>query len=147
MRCLVQRVSSASVTIDGDVTARIGQGLLVLLGIGEDDTEQEVDYLCRKVLQLRIFSDADDKMNLSLKDVGGELLVVSQFTLFGDTRKGNRPSFVKAAKPPVAIPLYEYFLKSARDSGINVEHGVFGADMAVQLVNNGPVTIWIDTAE
>ena len=146
MRCLVQRVSSASVTIDGDVTARIGQGLLVLLGIGEDDTEQEVDYLCQSVAAAQSFLMLTTN-ELSLKDVGGELLVVSQFTLFGDTRKGNRPSFVKAAKPPVAIPLYEYFLKSARDSGINVEHGVFGADMAVQLVNDGPVTIWIDTAE
>ncbi|HHX37533.1 MAG TPA: D-tyrosyl-tRNA(Tyr) deacylase [Clostridiaceae bacterium] len=147
MRCLVQRVSSASVTIDGSVTSSIGQGLLILLGIGEEDTEKEVDYLCRKVLQLRIFSDSDDKLNLSIQDIKGELLIVSQFTLYGDARKGNRPSFVKAAKPDVAIPLYERFLDSVRRSGLKVEHGIFGADMAVELVNDGPVTIWLDTAD
>ena len=147
MRALVQRVSHASVTIDGAVHGQIGQGFLVLLGITDGDTVEDAVYLADKTVKLRVFTDENDKMNLSCADVGGGLLVVSQFTLYGDCRKGKRPNFMRAARPETAIPLYERFLERCRASGLPVETGEFGADMKVSLVNDGPVTIWMDTAE
>lgn len=146
MRALLQRVSSASVTADGTITGQIGPGLLILLGIEEADGPDDIDWLCGKIARLRIFSDAEGKMNLSVADTGGELLVVSQFTLFASTKKGNRPSFIRSARPELAIPLYEHFL-AALTTAVNqpVASGVFGADMQVALVNDGPVTIWIDS--
>ena len=140
MRALVQRVSDASVTVDGNEVARIGPGLLVLLGVRRGDTEADADGLAAKLLALRVFEDADGKMNLNVADAGGELLCVSQFTLYGDTRKGNRPSFVDAAPPEEAEPLYE----RVRDA-LNAEGGVFGARMAVSLTNDGPVTLMVET--
>jgi D-aminoacyl-tRNA deacylase len=140
VRALVQRVSEASVTVDGTEVSRIGPGLLVLLGVRRGDTEAEADRLASKLLALRIFEDADGKMNLNVTAVGGEILCVSQFTLYGDTRKGNRPSFVDAAPPDEAEPLYE----RVRDA-LNARGGVFGATMAVGLVNDGPVTLIADT--
>ena len=135
MRVVVQRVKHASVT----------NGFLVLLGIQSTDSEQDVDYLVKKVTNLRIFSDENDKMNLSLKDVNGELLIVSQFTLYANCKEGNRPSFVEAAKPDVAIPLYEYFVSECKKIIPVVETGIFGADMKVDLLNDGPVTIIMDS--
>ena len=134
MRALVQRVSHASVTIDGRIHGQIGQGFLVLLGITDGDTVDDAVYLA-------------DKMNRSLADVGGGLLIVSQFTLYGDCRKGNRPSFTNAARPETAIPLYEAFIARCRESGLPVETGEFGADMKVDLLNDGPVTLWMDTKD
>lgn len=145
MRVVVQRVKHASVTINGTVNGKINNGFLVLLGIQSTDSEQDVDYLVKKVTNLRIFSDENDKMNLSLKDVNGELLVISQFTLYGNCREGNRPSFIEAARPDVAIPLYEYFVEECRKQISVVETGVFGADMKVSLLNDGPVTIIIES--
>ena len=146
MRILLQRVSEASVTIAGSVTGRIGPGLLVLLGIDGEDTEEDITWLCGKLLRLRIFGDPDGKMNLSVLDTGGELLVVSQFTLFASTQKGNRPGFTRSAAPTVARPLYERFLAHLSEgAGRPVVAGTFGADMQVALVNDGPVTIWIDS--
>lgn len=147
MRALIQRAKGASVTIDGQVHGSISHGLVILLGVCEDDTEADADYLADKCVGLRIFTDDNDKMNLSCADVGGGLLVVSQFTLYGDCRRGKRPSFVRAARPETAVPLYERFLARCRASGLPVATGVFGADMQVALVNDGPVTIWLDTAE
>lgn len=147
MRVLIQRVTEASVTIKDVRKAEIGKGFLVLVGITETDSQREVDYLARKILALRVFEDEEGKMNRSLVDVGGGILVVSQFTLYGDTQKGNRPSFIKAARPEQAIPLYESFISLLQKSGLRVETGEFGADMAVALVNDGPVTIWIDSSE
>lgn len=147
MRAVVQRVTHASVTIDGQVHGKIDNGLMILLGIREGDTEAEVDYLADKCMGQRIFSDENDKMNLSVRDVGGSLLIISQFTLYGDCKKGNRPSFTRAARPEAAIPLYERFIARCRDSGIKVETGEFGADMKVELLNDGPVTIVMDTEE
>ena len=147
MRALIQRAKNASVTIDGAVHGQISHGLLILLGVCEGDTEAVADYLADKCDGLRIFTDDNDKMNLSCADVGGGLLVVSQFTLYGDCRRGKRPSFVRAARPENAVPLYERFLARCRASGLPVATGVFGADMQVALVNDGPVTIWLDTAE
>ena len=144
MRAVVTRVSQASVAIDGTVTGQIGQGFLVLLGIAPGDTEAQADKLADKVCGLRIFEDEAGKMNLNLEKVGGSLLVVSQFTLYADI-KSRRPGFTGAAKPDVAIPLYERFMASCRSRGFSVEHGGFGADMAVSSVNDGPVTIWMDT--
>ena len=141
MRVVVQRVKHASVTINGTVNGKINNGFLVLLGIQSTDSEQDVDYLVKKVTNLRIFSDENDKMNLSLKDVNGELLIVSQFTLYANCKEGNRPSFVEAAKPDVAIPLYEYFVSECKKIIPVVETGIFGADMKVDLLNDGPVTI------
>lgn len=145
MRVVVQRVKHASVTINGTVNGKINNGFLVLLGIQSTDSEQDVDYLVKKVTNLRIFSDENDKMNLSLKDVNGELLIVSQFTLYANCKEGNRPSFVEAAKPDVAIPLYEYFVYECKKIIPVVETGIFGADMKVDLLNDGPVTIIMDS--
>ena len=146
MRALVQRVSSAEVHIDGKSTARIGAGLLVLLGIEEADQDEDIEWLAGKLARLRIFADAEGKMNASVTEIGGEALVVSQFTLHASTKKGNRPSFIRAARPEVAIPLYEKFLARLEgEIGKPVGRGVFGADMKVSLINDGPVTIWMDT--
>ncbi len=148
MRVLIQRVAEASVTIAGTVTGSIGSGLLVLLGVEEADSFEDVDWLCGKISRLRIFSDAEGKMNLSVTDVGGGLLVVSQFTLFASTKKGNRPGFTRSAGPAVAIPLYEQFVaRLAEVAGCPVATGEFGADMRVALVNDGPVTIWMDSRD
>ena len=145
MRVVVQHVKHASVTINGTVNGKINNGFLVLLGIQSTDSEQDVDYLVKKVTNLRIFSDENDKMNLSLKDVNGELLIVSQFTLYANCKEGNRPSFVEAAKPDIAIPLYEYFVSECKKIIPVVETGIFGADMKVDLLNDGPVTIIMDS--
>ena len=145
MRAVVQRVSSSRVTVDDKVTGEINEGLLVLLGVTHEDTSKDVDYMIDKVLNLRIFEDENEKMNLSLKDIGGELLVVSQFTLYGDCRKGRRPGFSDAARPEVAIPLYEEFIEKARNQDIKVGTGEFGAHMMVNIVNNGPTTILLDS--
>ena len=145
MRALIQRAKDASVTIDGAVHGSISHGLLILLGVCEGDTEAEADYLADKCVGLRIFTDENDKMNLSCADVGGGLLVVSQFTLYGDCKKGRRPSFVNAASPDVAIPLYEQFLDECRALGYEPQHGEFGAHMEVASVNDGPVTLILDT--
>lgn len=145
MRAVVQRVKHASVTINGTVNGKINNGFLVLLGVQSTDSEQDVDYLVKKVTNLRIFSDENDKMNLSLKDVNGELLIVSQFTLYANCKEGNRPSFVEAAKPDIAIPLYEYFVSECKKIIPVVETGIFGADMKVDLLNDGPVTIIMDS--
>jgi D-tyrosyl-tRNA(Tyr) deacylase len=146
MRAVIQRVSDASVHIGGILHARIGQGQLILLGIEEDDKDEDITWLVRKVCAMRIFSDAEGKMNLSIQDLGGEFLVISQFTLHASTKKGNRPSFIRAARPEQAIPQYEQFLRLLEEaSGLNVKAGVFAADMQVSLTNNGPVTILIDS--
>ena len=147
MRAVVQRVTSASVSVAGERIGSVGLGFLILLGVTQGDGEREADYLAAKCAGLRVFRDAEDKMNLSLADVGGGALVVSQFTLYGDCRKGNRPAFVAAARPETAVPLYERFVAKLREAGIPVETGEFGADMEVSLVNDGPVTILMDTAE
>ena len=144
MRAVVQRVSSSKVTVEGEVTGEINKGLLVLLGVTHEDTSKDVDYIIDKVLNLRIFEDENEKMNLSLKDVGGELLIVSQFTLYGDCSQGNRPSFIEAARPEEANPLYEYFCNQCELNNIEVQKGIFGADMKVELINDGPVTIIIE---
>ena len=146
MRLVVQRVTEANVTVDGKIVGEIKKGFLVLLGIKTTDTKQDVDYLVRKLINLRIFSDENDKMNLALKDIGGELLIISQFTLYGDCKKsGNRPSFTDSAKPDIAIPLYEYFVEECKKQIPVVQTGIFGADMKVNLLNDGPVTIIIDS--
>ncbi len=141
MRALVQRVSEASVLVDGSVIGNIGTGLLVFLGIRHDDTEAHAQHLAKKVIQLRIFPDNEGKMNRSVRDISAELLVISQFTLYGNTRKGNRPSYSEAAPPEIARRLYEYFVEICRESGITVGTGVFQAHMSVRLVNDGPVTL------
>ena len=145
MRAVLQRVRSASVAIQEKKTGEIGRGFLVLLGIAPEDTEKECDFLLKKVLGLRVFEDEAGKMNRSLMDCGGQLLVVSQFTLYADCRKGRRPSFTGAARPETAVPLYERFLARAREAGVRTECGEFGADMLVSLENDGPVTILLDT--
>jgi D-aminoacyl-tRNA deacylase len=146
MIAVVQRVNSASVEIENKIHSQIGKGLLVLVGIEDADTEEDVTWLSSKIANLRIFSDADGVMNVSVKDDGGDILAVSQFTLHASTKKGNRPSYIKASKPDFAIPMYERFLKSlANDLGKTIHAGVFGEDMKVSLVNDGPVTIIIDT--
>ncbi len=144
MRVVLQRVNSASVTVDGSVCGKIGKGYLVLLGVGEGDTEADCRRLADKIINLRIFADENDKINLSLDQVGGELLVVSQFTLYADCRKGNRPNFIQAAKPDTAERLYEYFAEYCRSKGKHVETGIFGADMKVELVNDGPFTVVLE---
>jgi len=145
MRAVVQRVSRASVKVDGELTGEIGQGLLVLLGVAQDDGEADADYLADKIAGLRIFEDAAGKMNLSVADVGGAVLAVSQFTLFGDVRRGKRPSFDAAARPEQARALYEYFVARIRASGLRCETGRFQEMMQVELVNAGPVTILLDS--
>lgn len=146
MRAVVQRVSSASVQINGQITGSVDRGLLVLIGIETADTDEDAIWMADKILALRIFQDEADKMNLCIKEVGGALLVISQFTLHASTKKGNRPSFIKAARPEQAIPLYDYFKSYLSDkSGEPVQSGIFGADMKVSLINDGPVTIIIDT--
>ncbi|MBS1584377.1 MAG: D-tyrosyl-tRNA(Tyr) deacylase [Bacteroidetes bacterium] len=146
MRTVIQRVSSASVSIEGKVKAEIGTGYLVLLGIEAIDTKEDADWLARKIVSLRVFSDEAGLMNKDLKEVNGDILVISQFTLHAAYKKGNRPSFIRAARPDQAIPLYEYFIQQLTDlTGREVKSGIFGADMKVALVNDGPVTILMDT--
>lgn len=145
MRAVIQRVSCATVTVDGKIVGQIGKGLLVLLGVAQDDDEAAADYLAEKTAGLRIFEDADGKMNLACADVGGAVLVVSQFTLYGDVRKGKRPSFDRAARPEDAKRLYEYFVSRIRATGLKCETGTFQAMMDVELVNDGPVTILLDS--
>lgn len=146
MKAVIQRVSEASVTIEGKKVADIQKGLLILLGIEDADSKEDIDWLTSKIANLRIFGDENDVMNLSLKDIEGEMIVVSQFTLHALTKKGNRPSYIKAAKPEIAIPLYESFVKQMEtELGKKVQTGEFGADMKVALINDGPVTIIIDT--
>lgn len=147
MKAVIQRARDASVTIDGEVTGAIDQGLVVLLGVTHDDTMEDVKYVVNKIINLRIFEDENEKMNLSLKDIGGSILSISQFTLYADTRKGRRPSFVNAAKPDLANELYEEFNEELRKENIHVETGEFGAMMDVRLTNSGPVTIIIDSKD
>ena len=144
MKLVIQRVKNASVEVDKKIVGEIEKGFLVLIGIKVGDTKEKADYLVRKLCNLRVFTDENDKMNLSLKDVGGQLLIVSQFTLYGDCSEGNRPSFIEAARPDEAIPLYEYFCNECAQKGFDVQKGIFGADMKVQLLNDGPVTIIIE---
>lgn len=145
MRAVLTRVSSASVTVDGTVTGSIGRGFLILLGVGPEDTEKECEKLCKKLLSLRIFTDSDGKMNLGLEAVQGQVLVVSQFTLYGSCKKGRRPDFFGAANPELAERLYELFLQKCAEAGYPPQHGVFGAHMEVASVNDGPVTLIVDT--
>lgn len=145
MRAVVQRVASSSVKVGEETTGQIGKGLMVLLGVADGDTEKDVNYMVDKIINLRIFEDENDKMNLSLGDVGGSLLVVSQFTLLGDCRKGRRPSFIEAARPELADDLYQKFVDKVRDMGIHTETGRFQTHMMVDLVNDGPVTILVDS--
>ncbi|MCG8332639.1 MAG: D-aminoacyl-tRNA deacylase [Chitinophagales bacterium] len=146
MKVVIQRVSKASVTIDGKVKSAIGKGLLILLGVEDVDTDEDINWLCGKISKLRIFNDEKGVMNLSVKDVDGELLVVSQFTLHASTKKGNRPSYIKASKPDIAIPMYERFVKVLEVvAERKIQTGEFGADMKVELLNDGPVTIIIDS--
>ncbi|HEY4099277.1 MAG TPA: D-aminoacyl-tRNA deacylase [Gemmatimonadales bacterium] len=144
MRCLIQRVTEASVTIDGEVSAAIGAGLLVLVGIAPTDTPADLTWMASRIAGLRIFNDVQGKMNLDLASIGGAVLVVSQFTLYGDATAGRRPSFIGAARPETAIPLYEQFVANLRTTGLTVATGTFGADMKVALVNDGPVTLMLE---
>lgn len=141
MKIVIQRVKKAKVEVDDVVVGKIGKGFMVLVGVTHADTKENAEYLAKKLCNMRVFNDENDKMNLALKDVGGELLLISQFTLYADTAKGNRPSFVDAAKPDIANELYEYFCTCCQNHGLNVQKGIFGADMAVSLINDGPVTI------
>ena len=146
MRVVVQRCSRAEVRIDGECVGKIGKGFMLLVGVTDGDTQAEADYLAKKIAQLRVFEDEAGKMNLALHDIGGEILSISQFTLYADCRKGNRPSFVRAARPEIAEPLYEYLNRTLRETyGLHVETGRFGADMKVDFINDGPVTILLDT--
>jgi D-tyrosyl-tRNA(Tyr) deacylase len=146
MKTVIQRVSSASVTIDSKIVAEIQKGLLVLVGIEDADSQEDIDWLCQKIANLRIFGDENEVMNLSVKDIDGDIIVVSQFTLHAMTKKGNRPSYIKASKPEIAIPMYENFvLQLENELGKKVQTGIFGADMKVSLLNDGPVTIVIDS--
>lgn len=146
MRVVIQRVSHAEVRVDGNIAGSINHGLLILLGIVHDDTHEDTEWLINKITQLRIFNDTMGVMNLSIKDIDGSFLVVSQFTLHASTKKGNRPSYIKAASPSIAVPLYELFLEKLKShSGLQVEKGIFGADMKVTLTNDGPVTIIMDS--
>ena len=144
MRALIQRVTSASVKVDEKIVGKIGKGFLIFLGVYEEDTEEKIEKLTKKIVNLRIFNDENDKMNLSIKEVKGEILLISQFTLCADTRKGNRHSFVSAKNPKDANVIYEKTIESIRNEGIIVEKGIFGADMKVELLNDGPVTILLD---
>lgn len=146
MKAVIQRVSHASVTIEGNIKSEIEKGLLILLGIEDADSQEDIQWLCKKISNLRIFGDENDVMNLSVKDVNGAIIVVSQFTLHASTKKGNRPSYLKASKPDIAIPLYESFVEELKIiSELDVQTGEFGADMKVELLNDGPVTILMDT--
>jgi D-tyrosyl-tRNA(Tyr) deacylase len=146
MRVVLQRVSEASVKIDGKIKAAIDKGLLLLVGIEQDDNTEDVEWLCKKIVQLRIFNDTEDKMNLSVQDIDGDILIISQFTLHAQCKKGNRPSFIKAARPEQSIPLYESFIAEMEiQLGKAVGSGIFGADMKVELINDGPVTILFDS--
>lgn len=146
MKLVVQRVSNAEVVVDNNTVGKIGKGFLVLLGVKHEDTKNDVDYLVRKLVNLRVFSDENDKMNLSIQNINGELLIISQFTLYAECKKsGNRPSFSDSARPEVAIPLYEYFVEECKKQIPIVQTGIFGADMKVSLTNDGPVTIILDS--
>lgn len=145
MKTVIQRVTNANVKVNSEIVGEIKQGLVVLVGISDEDTEETVKQMVRKIANLRIFTDDNGKMNLSIKDISGELLIISQFTLYADCTKGNRPSFSNAGKPEHANRLYEYFIETAKEFGIHTEHGVFGADMKISLVNDGPVTITLET--
>lgn len=144
MRIVIQRAEKAKVSVDGEVVGQIGKGFMVLVGVGPEDTKQNADFLVNKMCNLRVFEDEQGKMNLSIKDVGGQILAISQFTLYADCKKGNRPSFTGAAKPEQANDLYEYFMEEIRKQGIKVEHGIFGAHMKVDFINDGPVTILLE---
>ena len=144
MKLLIQRVQNAEVSVNEKIVGKIGKGFLVLCGITHNDTEQEADYLAKKLCNLRVFEDENKKMNLSVKDVNGELLIVSQFTLYADCSSGNRPSFTNAAKPDEANKLYEYFIKKCKSYDLKVETGIFGANMQISLINDGPVTIMLE---
>ncbi len=145
MKIVVQRVSQANVEVEGEIVGKIEAGLMLLIGISEDDQKTDADWLIHKIINLRIFSDENGKMNKSILDISGEILCISQFTLLADYKKGNRPSFIKAAKPELAIPLFEYFKTKISESKLKIESGIFGADMKVSLVNDGPVTIVLDS--
>ena len=145
MKIVIQRVSEANVKVDGKIVGEIGKGLMLLVGVDENDEKTDADWLVQKVLNLRIFGDEEGKLNLSVKDISGEILCISQFTLIADYKKGNRPSFIKAAKPDKAIPLFDYFKEEIAQSGLKTESGIFGADMKVSLINDGPVTIAMDS--
>ncbi|WBV59769.1 D-aminoacyl-tRNA deacylase [Chryseobacterium camelliae] len=145
MKVIIQRVSESSVKVDGKIVGEIGKGLMLLIGIDENDEKTDADWLVQKILNLRIFGDENDKLNLSVQDIKGEILCISQFTLIADYKKGNRPSFIKAAKPDKAIPLFDYFKEQISKSGLKTESGIFGADMKVSLINDGPVTIVMDS--
>lgn len=145
MRAVVQRVKRASVEVDEEIIGEIDKGLLVLLGVGEGDTNEDIDYMVNKILGLRIFEDDNEKMNLSLRDIKGEILIISQFTLYGDVRKGRRPSFTDSANPEKAEKMYEDFISKCKEEGILVQSGEFAADMDIELINQGPVTIMIDS--
>lgn len=147
MRAVIQKVKHSSVTVDGEIVGKIGKGFMILLGVTHEDGDKEVKWLAKKIKDLRIFEDENEKMNLSLEDVKGEVLIISQFTLYGDCIKGRRPSFTQAAKPDIAKKLYEDFIQEFSNFGIHTEHGIFGADMKVELLNDGPVTMIIDTKE
>lgn len=144
MKIVIQRAEKAKVSVDGEVVGQIGKGFMVLVGVGPEDTKQNADFLVNKMCNLRVFEDEQGKMNLSIKDVGGQILAISQFTLYADCKKGNRPSFTGAAKPEQANELYEYFMEEIRKQGIKVEHGMFGAHMKVDFINDGPVTILLE---
>ncbi|MBM7418734.1 MULTISPECIES: D-aminoacyl-tRNA deacylase [Chryseobacterium] len=145
MKAVIQRVSEASVKVDGNIVGEINTGFMLLIGIDENDEKTDVEWLVQKILNLRIFGDENDKLNLSIKDINGEILCISQFTLIADYKKGNRPSFIKAAKADKAIPLFEYFKEELSKSDLRIESGIFGADMKVSLTNDGPVTIVMDS--
>ncbi|HFK5546297.1 TPA: D-aminoacyl-tRNA deacylase [Elizabethkingia anophelis] len=145
MKVVIQRVSESEVVVENQSVGKIGKGFMLLIGIDENDEKQDADWLVQKILNLRVFGDEEDKMNLSIVDIKGDLLCISQFTLIADYKKGNRPSFIKAAKPDKAIPLFEYFKEEIAKSGLKTESGIFGADMKVSLINDGPVTIVMDS--
>lgn len=145
MRVVIQRVSEASVKVDNQIVGEIGKGLMLLIGVDESDENSDADWLVKKILDVRVFSDDEGKMNHSVKDMNGEILCISQFTLISDYKKGNRPSYIKAARPEKAIPLFEYFKDEMKKSGLNTESGIFGADMKVSLINDGPVTLVFDS--
>jgi D-tyrosyl-tRNA(Tyr) deacylase len=145
MKVVIQRVSESRVQVDGKTVGEIGKGLMLLVGIDENDEKPDADWLVQKIINLRIFGDEDGKLNLSVQDIKGEILCISQFTLIADYKKGNRPSFIKAARPEKAVPLFEYFKEEIAKSGLKIQSGIFGADMKVSLVNDGPVTITIDS--